>query len=280
VDWLPSVFTVPGSDIDRIEETGTDMQALELHHRIPAPGNPGTLIDDYSIDAIIYKAGFTPPPLRPVPRAYPTEPPLVRERGPSIHGVPSEWFSFQHVLFWQWAPGAFAEVWVSGIYDEPLMLVAQHVAEAVRTDAYRPVAMPFTMSAPPDQLPLAQTFVESTPDGPRDARLKFGDHITLNDPVLSWQYGLIVDVTMAGPVKAAPRGTKTTIGGHLAVVTTRPASCMITVYDVNGSLVTLDVTDSATKRYVDDEAATELARSMAVVDRPTDRSTWRSSPLN
>jgi hypothetical protein len=192
---------------------------------------------------------------------------------------PTLWYSSEQTLEWQWSPGAFATVQVIGTYDEANADIAVHVAATLRTDAFRPVRMPFTMGSPPPQVTLVHSIVVwPSLAGDYSVELDFSDQSEIGSDTPTHE--LTIDVlpgSKVGGQYVPPPNTS--VNGHPARLVAGPTFCQLLVYDVNGAEVGVAVNNSGTPGFVNKDAVIALARTISVVPVPSDPSTWLSPPV-
>jgi hypothetical protein len=224
-----------------------------------------------AVDVTLYAAGVAPNGLSSLvgPSGQP-----VSEPGPTINGAPSTWSSSNiglgvdiGMLTWRWAPNAWATVTVSGF--APARDVAAHIASTVHTDRDIPVTMPFTVAAPPAPLRLFGTEVDHNGDGIYTASLIFSDRDDRSVPATGGPN--ILTVSAGNLPAAAPPNT--TVGGHPAYVHYDAEEGDITVDLGNGTEVSVTVSGAAAMAYVDEQAATAMARGITLVP------VWTASPI-
>lgn len=230
-----------------------------------------------------------------MPTASPTTTtgdPAGGEAGPRIANGPSYWQRTVYdsggdaTLAWRWASGAWAFVRVAGYgTDAAARPVAAKVAQSVRTGLREAVAFPFTVRRPTTELALRQSQVywdgatygaslSFSPDASTESSTKISEALTISSQ--SSPSG--EDQKYSAP--------NTMVNGHKAFVSfgddgsaTGAGSGVIDLYDVSGQLLTVEIYDAVTARYVRLKDALALAASMAVVPGASDRANWTTSPL-
>jgi hypothetical protein len=218
----------------------------------------------------------------------PTDDPSQGEAGPPIGRGPSYWQDAVSgadgaTLAWQWATNAWAFVRVTGYGPETSARpVAAKVAASVRTGLSETVAFPFTADRPPAQLALRESQIYSDGDGTFGASLSFSrdesmettgalpEQLLLSSQTTPDRTG--VDQKYADP--------NFSVNGHQAYLSFDGAGTgVIDIYGVSGQMLTLEVYDPVTARFVDLKQAIALAAAMAVVPGATDQANWTTSPL-
>ncbi|TQS45998.1 hypothetical protein [Cryptosporangium phraense] len=176
VGWLPETLTARGSSTTPVlEELYASHATSDVLVSIVPPGAP--------------------------PPAYFTD--ATVQPGPPIGAKSSRWYTDRavHFLRWEWAPGAVAQVEISGLSD-PLG-TATRIARSVRVGDGTPVALPLTTSRPRDLVTLRTDVV----------RDRFGDltaGVTFSSPT---DPDAQIEVS-AIPERADP--PTTTLGGRPA----------------------------------------------------------------
>jgi hypothetical protein len=133
-----------------------------------------------------------------------------------VNGRPAHWLSEGTTLQWEYAPGAFAAVQVSGVSGEPARDVAVEVAGQVRFGVDRPVRLPLRSDAIPAGLPVAQAQVTQRGSGWWAVRVDYGA-----EPVLP--AGLEAAWPLSVQLVRDPEAASTPIAGANIVVDGRPA---------------------------------------------------------
>ncbi len=220
--------------------------------------------------------------------ASPTDDPSGGEPGPIIDRSPSYWQQAVlgadgATLAWQWATNAWAFVQVTGFGPElSARPVAAKVASSVRTGLSEPVAFPFTAARPPAQLALRESQVYSDGDATFGADLSFsrdGSMETADAPPEQLLLSSQTTPERTGPDQkyADPNFS---VNGHPAYLSFDGTGAgVINVYGVSGQMLTVEVYDAVTAKFVDVKQAIALATTMAVVSGATDQANWTTSPL-
>jgi hypothetical protein len=232
-----------------------------------------------------------------MPTASPTTTagdPSNGEAGPRIADGPSYWQRNAYdsggdaTLAWRWASGAWAFVRVAGYgTDAAARPVAAKVAASVRTGLREAVAFPFTVRRPTTQLALRQSQVYW--DGATfGASLSFSRDPSMETDAKVSEALMISSQSSPGKggVDRKYSAPNTVVNGHKAFVSfgsdgsaATAGSGVINMYDVSGQLLSVEIYDEVTARYVTMQQAMALAASMAVVPGVSDRTNWTTSPL-
>jgi hypothetical protein len=274
--WLPAVLTNASSIVERSEETDQYRQILDFVHMIASPQVAGTWGGDQEVRITASVVGITPAPLTPATAVGPA--PSGTEET-TVGALPARWYPAEQTLVWEWSPGAYATVQATGDFGDSDLDVARHVASTLRTDDDRPVRMPFTMGAPPPQVPLVQTIVTwPTPINGYQVQVNFSDQRELPGSDTRFSHVLAVAV-MPGPATPGRKYAQpnTSIAGQPANLTVGTGQYDLTLYDRTGAVVSVSVDNPITLDVVGSDALTALAATIRVVPGSTDPTTWQAS---
>ena len=272
--WLPEGM----SNMMKLSHVSSQMLSVEKPGPSPQHGS-----DDRSVNIVGYAAGVAPSRMGlfnvsgaeiddPITAMLPPG-----GEGPTINGFASVWYAAGRTLAWQWAPGAWAtvSVYLPGPIDGPLLDVAAHIASTVRTDVDQPMALPFSVAAPPAPLRLVESVV-----GPDFGDLVFSDVDDMRDPATGDSREFRIEVTRNDALTVEKLGPPTaTFDGHPAVVTFGTREGEVLLMGVNGCWVNASVHHPVTMTYVDKDALTALARGVQVVPNIADQKSWTTSPV-
>jgi hypothetical protein len=241
---------------------------------------------EFELHAILYSAGVPLSQVRyastgdygeqgelPSPRAK------ARTPGPTIGGQVATWYGSGANLVWQWAPNAWAEVFVAKAESAPgdVRDIATRYATALRTDANEPVRVPFAMERPPAPLSLISTFV-SHENGRYESHLTFSDQDALFEPVTGEPHYLEVSV-----VNDSIAGGKPGVGDPNISIAGQPAWMeygsnhgRIVVFDMAGHAVWLQAFDEVIVEQLNVDQARALLASVVITANTGE---WTSDPL-
>lgn len=284
--WLTKKLRAPAATPSRSAEAPSATKqgdAASQHSAAALPSGPTTISSSPTDPLTSPSPGATDSPT-----AFPTDDPSQGEAGPSIGRGPSYWQDAVSgadgaTLAWQWATNAWAFVRVTGYGPETSARpVAAKVAASVRTGLSETVAFPFTADRPPPQLALRESQIYSDGNGTFGASLSFSrdesmettgalpEQLLLSSQTTPDQTG--VDQKYADP--------NFTVNGHQAYLSfDGTGTGVIDVYGVSGQMLSLEVYDPVTAKFVDLKQAIALAAAMAVVPGVTDQANWTTSPL-
>lgn len=240
---------------------------------------------EFELHAILYSAGVPLNQLRYAATgngendSFPSPRPKTRTPGPTIGGQVATWYGSGANLVWQWAPNAWAEVFVAKSESAPddIRDVATRYATALRTDVVEPVRVPFSMSRPPSPFSLVGSFV-SHENGRYEGRLMFSDQegpfesstgdaryfemSVANDPLVEY------DSKIGSPNSA--------ISGSPAKIDYESNPAQIVVFDVAGHMEWLNVFGGSIIDQLNVDRARELVESVVITASTGE---WTSDPL-
>jgi hypothetical protein len=205
--------------------------------------------------------------------------PKSRTPGPSVGGQVATWYGTGANLVWQWAPNAWAEVFVSKSDSAPdnIRDIATRYATALRTDVTEQVRVPFAMMRPPSPLSLVGSFI-SHENGRYEGRLTFSDQDGPFESGIGKACHLEIAVANDPIVEGDPvtEHSNATISGSLAKINYESSSGKIVVFDVAGHVEYLIVADDALVRHLDKDQAVALLESIVITASTGE---WTSDPI-
>jgi hypothetical protein len=224
--------------------------------------------------------------------------PTGGEPGPAIHGSRSVWDPRRDELSWQWAPGAWAAVTLSGSARPPTsdpnlpcgcwsgpdpVDLAGRIADGLRTDLDQPVTAPLTMAAPPAPLRLLAVELMRYPDGTYYEQIMFGDNdnanVFLRRNGSRWLTVVAAsNPTHSGNAESGPPNTE--INGHPAIIKRFQDGERNVVLVGQGSTVLVYLGDASADPPAREDAEVAVARRIEPVPDPSDRSTWTDTPIH